>query len=309
MNCDWVQQNICLYLYNELADDARHEVEQHIQRCKACAAELAEQRDFQVAMNAVPVEEPSASFLASARMRLQESLETAEQHRAWYHRFVVDPTAWLRQMRFSPALAAVLLMVGFGSGLGTMYSALGGAHTSPTKPGTQEASIAGITSIDRQPNSDRVQIHYDRILPESIEGSINDRNIRDLLAFAAKSNVNNAGVRLNSVDLLIGKADDPQAREALTDALRYDSNPGVRLKALEGLGPLVKEDIRVRNAVMEALLNDSNPGVRGGALRALEPVRADSSVRMALQQLAKEDPSDYIRNESQRELASMPNID
>ncbi len=33
MNCDWVQQNISLYLYNELADDARHEVEQHMQRC------------------------------------------------------------------------------------------------------------------------------------------------------------------------------------------------------------------------------------------------------------------------------------
>ena len=24
MNCDWVQENIPLYLYNELADDARH---------------------------------------------------------------------------------------------------------------------------------------------------------------------------------------------------------------------------------------------------------------------------------------------
>jgi len=38
-------------------------------------------------------------------------------------------------------------------------------------------------------------------------------------------------------------------------------------------------------------------------------VRADSSVRMAFQQLAKEDPSDYIRTESRRELSSMPNID
>jgi hypothetical protein len=25
MNCDWVQQNIALYLYGELADDARYE--------------------------------------------------------------------------------------------------------------------------------------------------------------------------------------------------------------------------------------------------------------------------------------------
>jgi hypothetical protein len=308
MNCDWVQENICLYLYNELADDARHELEQHTQRCKDCAAELAAQQEFQAEMNALPVEEPSASFLASARMRLQEALETTQQNRAWYHRLAFDPTAWLRQVRFSPALAAVLLVVGFGGGLGTMYRALGGSH--PPKPTeVQGASIAGITSIDRQPNSDKIKINYERMVPDSVEGQVSDAQIQDLLAFAAKSNNNNPGVRLDSVEALNSKPDDPRVREALTYALRYDSNPGVRLKALDGLGSYVKQDIRVRNAVLEALLNDSNLGVRSGALHALEPVRADSSVRMALQQLAKEDPSAYIRTESQRELTSMPNID
>ena len=239
MNCDWVQQNVSLYLYNELADDARHELEQHIRRCKDCASELAAQQEFQAQMDALPVEEPSASFLAAARMRLQEGLETTEQGHAWYHRLAFDPTAWLRQMRFSPALAAVLLMIGFGSGLGTMYSALAGKTPPPApKPQVQEASIGGITSIDRKPNSDNVQIHYDRIVPESVEGSISDPKIQDLLAFAAKSNFNNSGVRLDSVDLLTSKPDDPRVREALTYALRYDSNPGVRLKALDGLGAL-----------------------------------------------------------------------
>ncbi len=307
MNCDWVQQNVSLYLYNELADDARHELEQHIQRCKACAAELADQQEFQAQMNALPVEEPSASFLAAARMRLQEALENAEQHRAWYHRFVFDPTAWLRQMRFSPALAAVLVIVGFGGGLGTMYSALGGSK--PSQPASiQGASIGGITSIDRQPNSNNIQIHYDRLLPDSVQGPASDPKIQELLKYAAKSKYN-SGVRLNSVDALTSKPDDPSVREALIYALRYDSNPGVRLKALDGVGSYVKQDIRVRNAVLSALLDDSNLGVRSGALHALEPVRADSSVRMALQQLAKEDPSDYIRAESKRELDSMPTID
>jgi len=307
MNCDWVQQNVSLYLYNELADDARHELEQHIRRCPACAAELTDQQAFQAQMSALPVAEPSASFLASARMRLQEELEHTEQNRAWYSRFVFDPAAWMRQVRFSPALATVLLMIGFGSGVGTMYSVLGSTHPPKTTP--VEASIAGITSIDHQPNSNKVKIQYDRILPESLEGAMNDPRIQELLLFAAKSNSNNPGARLSAVEALTSKLDDPAAREALTYALRYDSNPGVRLKALEGVGSYVKQDIRVRNAVLEALLNDSNLGVRSGALTALEPVRADSSVRMAFQQLAKEDPSDYIRTESQRELSLMPNID
>ncbi len=310
MNCDWVQQNVTLYLYNELADDARHEVEQHIVRCPSCDAELTAQRQFQTAMSVLPVEEISPSFLTAARMKLQEAVEQVQPRRAWYHRLAFDPSAWLRQVRFSPALASVIFLVGFGGGIGAMYQAMSGK--TPAMPAIQtsapvEGSISGITSIQRDPATNQVKVQYDKVMPESVQGAATDPRIQDLLLYAAKSN-ENSGVRLNSVDVLKGKTDDPRVRETLTYSLRYDSNPGVRLQALEGLGPLVKEDIRVRNAVLEALLNDSNLGVRSGALHALEVVKADSSVHMALQQLAKEDPSDYIRHESQQLLASMPSM-
>ena len=310
MNCDWVQHNITLYLYNELADDARYELEQHVARCKACAAELADQQQFQAQLSALPLIDPSPSFLAAARMRLQESLESIEPHRAWYHRFAFDPTTWLRQVRFSPALATIIFLVGFGGGIGTMYRAASPDKIVPVSFQPErhtQATISGITSIERKPGTDQVQVNYDRMLPESVKGSVTDPQVHDLLLYAAKSN-DNPGVRLGSIEALAAKSDDPQVRETLTYTLRYDSNPGVRLRALEGLSPYVKEDIRVRNAVLEALLNDSNLGVRSGALHSLETVRADSSVRMALQQLAKEDPSEYIRNESKNALASMPDI-
>jgi hypothetical protein len=309
MNCEWVQQNTALYLYDELADDARHELEQHIRRCPDCAAELAAQQEFQEQMNALPVQEPSASFLAAARMRLQESLETAQQNRAWYHRLAFDPMAWMRQVRFSPALAMVIFLVGFGGGLGAMYSAKGTIPTATTSNSSayEPASIGNISSIEKTPGTDNVKVIYDKRTPELVQGSVSDPKVRDMLLYAAKSN-ENSGVRLNSVAVLASKADEPGVSETLTYALRYDSNPGVRLMALEGVGPLVKQDIRVRNAVLDALLNDSNLGVRSGALHALEAVRTDSSVRMALQQLSKEDPSEYIRTESKRVLASMPNI-
>jgi HEAT repeats/Putative zinc-finger len=306
MNCDWVQQNITLYLYGELADDARHEVEQHIARCQSCATELAEQQEFQTQMNALPLQEPSASFLTASRMRLQEALEQVQPHRGWYHRLAFDPTAWLRQVRFSPALATAIFMIGFGGGLGAMYKAMHNVPSNPTDA-VQPASIGGITSIETDPTTNTVKVQFDRVMPGSVQGTANDPKVQDLLLYAAKSN-ENSGVRLNSVDALADKTDDARVRETLTYALRYDSNPGVRLHALDGLGAHVKDDIRVRNAVLEALLNDSNLGVRSGALHSLEPVKADSSVRMALQQLAKEDPSEYIRTESNRVLASMPTV-
>ena len=92
-------------------------------------------------------------------------------------------------------------------------------------------------------------------------------------------------------------------------SLRYDKNPGVRLKAIDALRPYVKTDMRVRDAVLEALMNDSNAGVRSEAITLLRDVRADSSVRRVLETLSKDDKNPYIRNESKRVLATLPPID
>jgi len=111
------------------------------------------------------------------------------------------------------------------------------------------------------------------------------------------------------VDLLTQEPDNTHVREALIYALRYDSNPGVRLKAIDGLGPYVKSDPRVRDAMLEALVHDSNPGARTEALRLLEPVRADSSVRSVLKELAKSDQNQYIQSQARIMLAQLPEFD
>lgn len=309
MNCEWVQQNVTLYLYNELADDARFELEQHARRCRQCAAVLSEFRDLHEQLDALPKLEVSPNLLASARMELQERLETARQVQGW-RRLVLDPMAWLRLWRFSPALATVIFIVGFGSGLGTMYSVVGGVRgmASPNVQPRAEASISGIRAIKQQAGSNQIKIQYDTTIPEQAQGSLSDPQIQQLLLYATRNNYN-SGVRMDSIDVLRQKPEDDRIREGLVFALRYDNNPGVRLKALEAVTPYVRGDIRVRNAVLEALLNDNNPGIRMEALNALEASRADTSVRQALQQLAKDDPNPSIRTESRKMLASTPEID
>ncbi|HEY3929515.1 MAG TPA: HEAT repeat domain-containing protein [Candidatus Koribacter sp.] len=310
MNCDWVQQNLTLYLYNELGDDARHELEQHLVRCTDCASEFEATKTFQETMSTLPAPEVTPNLLASSRMRLQESLEHAEQLHGW-RRFILDPMALLQRMRVAPALAAAIFIIGFGSGLAVMYGVHPGSVSIIGHPEVHDmakASIGQVRSVEVQPNSDQVSVNYDRVLPEKVQGSASDPKIQELLAYAARNN-DNSGVRLDSVGVLAKKGDDPAARETLTYSLRYDSNPGVRLKALEALEPYVKDDVRVRNAVLEALLNDSNPGVRSGAIHLLEPVKADTSVHAALEQLSKEDPNEYIRTESKRLLQNTPELD
>jgi hypothetical protein len=140
------------------------------------------------------------------------------------------------------------------------------------------------------------------------QGSLSDPKIQQLLLYATRNNFN-AGVRMDSVDLLTQQPNDSHVREALIYALRYDSNTGVRLKALDGLGPAVKNDVQVRDAVLESLMSDANPGVRIEAMRLLEPVRADSSVRIVLQRLAAKDENRYIRSQARTLIAQLPEID
>lgn len=315
MNCEWVKENVVLYVYDELADDSRIEMEQHAEHCAACAKEIAVTREFHQEMSQRPQLEVSPNFLASSRMRLSEALESTEQTR--WRRWIVDPAEWLRQMRFSPALASAILIIGFVGGTLTAWQIASKNPSSPAGAGTiaqknvpsdtNEANIAGIHSIVPIGGSNNVEITYDKLVPTTAKGDINDPRIQQLLLLASRSQAN-SGVRIDSVNLLSQKSDENSVREVLMSALRYDKNPGVRLKALQGLREVIKSDTRVRDAVLEALMHDGNSGVRAEALRTLQPVKADTSVRVTLEELARNDKNAYIKLESERMLGTLPQL-
>ena len=311
MKCEWVRENIVLQVYGELADDVRHELEQHVSRCADCAAELKAQQDFHALLLEDRAADPTPNLLASSRMRLQEALETAQQGSFW-SRLPFDPMEWLRQVRFSPALASVILILGFAGGVGTAYRIY--AHPTTVAgipvvtPTSSEASISGIDSVTPLPGTDQVSIKYNTVSTQEAQGSLNDQKIQQLLLYAARNNYN-SGVRVDSVDLLAQRSGDMQVREALIYALQNDTNPGVRLKSLTALGTYVKTDTNVRDAVLRALVNDANSGVRIEALRLIEPVKADGSVRGVLMALAAKDQSTYIKSQARTMLAQLPEID
>jgi anti-sigma factor RsiW len=312
MKCDWVKENIVFYVYNELEDDARYEVEQHLARCAECAAELKAVRKFHATLSQAAVAEPAPNLLAASRMRLQESLETAHPGGFW-QRIIFDPGSWLRQIRMSPALAAAIFIVGFGGGIVTMRQAFPGGTQTPilsaiSSPAPVNASVTGIRSITQEPGSNQVTIKYDTVATQDVQGSLNDQRIQQLLLFAARNNYN-SGMRMDSVDLLTQAPNETHVREALLYALQNDSNPGVRLKALDGLSGFVRQDPRVRDAVLQSLIGDTSAGVRLQALRLVEPMKADSSVRSVLTRLAQTDQNASIRSQARTMLAQVPEMD
>jgi anti-sigma factor RsiW len=316
MKCDWVQQNILFYVYNELEDDARYEVEQHLARCPGCASELKAARAFHTTMSQDRVNDPSPNLLAASRMRLQEALETTTQG-GFLHRLIFEPTTWLRQIRMAPAMAAVIFIVGFGGGIGATYNFMANRQTdgisrveqqSSSQSPIEASAITGIRSVTQEPGTNQVSIKYDTISTQEAQGSLNDQRIQQLLLFAARNNYN-SGVRMDSVDVLTQAPNDTRVREVLMYSLQNDTNPGVRMKALDGLSGLVRQDPQVRDAVLQALVSDGTPAVRLQALRLVEPMKADSNVRAVLIRLSKADQNASIRSQAKTMLEQTPELD
>ena len=214
-------------------------------------------------------------------------------------------------MRFAPALASAILILGFAGGIGAAYRVIQRPTTDGGRivgPPASEAAITGIQSVTQDPSTNQINIKYNTVSTQEAQGSLNDQRIQQLLLYAARNNYN-SGVRMDSVDVLTRKPNDIQIRELLIDRLQNDSNPGVRLKVMDALGGFVKDDTRVRDAVLSALVNDTNAGVRTEAMRLIEPVKADGSVRGVLMTLAAKDSSQYIRSQARTMLAQLPEID
>ena len=177
--------------------------------------------------------------------------------------------------------------------------------------------IANVTGIVQTPNSELVQVKYNKIVPESMEGSLDSPDIRNLLMVGTNAAAT-PGVRINAVSLLTdeckaGHACQPTAdgngiRHALMVSLRYDEDASVRMKALEGLQQYVGQDQHVRDAVLEAVAHDPDPSVRRSAIGLLEPVQSDSSVRQVLRTVATQDANPYIRTASYNALQNSADI-
>ena len=318
MKCENAQQNIVLVTYGELPDDQMASLEQHLAECEGCNRELKALLAMHEALAYQPMIEPSPNLLAQSRMHLDEALDTIPPH-GFLTRLRSNLYGWLSHIQSAPALITLLIGVGFLAGNFTNRYQIAHQPKVPSPvilSNSTNGAIADITGIAQTPNSEIVQVTYNRVLPETVQGSLDDPNIRQLLLIGTKAAANN-GVRTNSVELLANECrigheclggPDGSIRNGLLVSLRYDKNPNVRLAALEGLQPYVAEDQRVRDAVLEALMHDSNAGIRTRAISLLKPVESDSSVRQVMRTVSTTDDNPYIRTVSTHELEGTADI-
>jgi hypothetical protein len=263
MDCELAQQKIALFAYGELPDDQCHALEGHLATCKRCQEEFAAVQALQQAMTLAPAQEPSANLLAQARLRLEEALDSMPRS-SWIMRIQQSMFRGVSMLGRAPVAASALLVLGLGTGgwAGYQYSARTQRPMADLPAAIEGAgTIANVSSIVREPHTENVEVHFNRLVPETAQGSLDDPQIRELLLAGTQSQMN-PGVAQNSVSLLADEClaghqcNDGPIRKALLVALRYDQDTGVRLRALNGLKPYVAEDMRVRDGILEAFAGD-----------------------------------------------------
>src|SRR6266481_2804028 len=322
MKCQSARDCIVLLNYGELPDELAGVLEQHLIGCVDCTEELEAFQRFEERLAITPVLEPSPNLLAQSRMRLDDALDMIPPH-GFLTQLRINLYRWIGNVQSAPALATLLLGVGFLTGNFTHRYQV--RNTPPPKtPGPAvtlghpaEGVIANVTGIVQAPNSELVQVNYNKIVPESMEGSLDSPEIRKLLLVGTNAAAA-PGVRMNSVSLLTDECkaghacqptpDGDGIRHALMVSLRYDEDAGVRMKALEGLERYVGQDQHVRDAVLEAVAHDRDAEVRRTAIGLLEPVQSDSSVRQVLRTVATQDANPYIRTASYNALQNAADI-
>lgn len=327
MNCQIAHEWIVTAAYGELADDKVHELQRHLSECADCYKEREQLLAMKTLADVLPVREPEPNFVARSRLRLDEALDALPPLR-WYERLTQRFINSVASLQAAPVAAGLLLIAGIGAGSlgGYEFAQNRAAHAAVNAPAValdqtsqqpdllpDVASVASVSGIVRRPGSDVVEVSFNQLVPQHIEGSLDSPAIRQLLMLATE-NAASVGVHDDSVGLLAAECRAGHGcqasgiRDALMVALRYDKNARVREKALEGLQPYVAEDIRVRNAVLDALLNDSDPRIRTESINLLEPVEADTSVRQVLYSVSTSDDNPQIRNVSRQILSRVPEI-
>jgi hypothetical protein len=308
MTCEDARKNLPLFLYGELSFDEEELVEVHIDECAGCREALAREKAMFAALDSVELV-PSAEALAESRTELRRRLALIKAPLD-----VSNATAssfWdkIREgftihFHFAPGIAqvagaAVMLVLGFLTARMAPNSLLGSWHSA----GMVEPATSSRVRYVEPVSPGRVQIVLDETRQRVLSGSLDDQAIQRLLLTAAKD-PSDAGLRVESVDLLKNNSQSAEIRKALVYSLEHDPNAGVRLKALDGLKQFAA-DPDTRQALTQVLLKDDNPGVRTQVIDLLVQQRHTDAMVGVLQELMEKEDNGYIRMRCQKVLQEM----
>ena len=306
MDCKQCEEYLTLDLYGELPPGQRASYEAHLAGCAHCQAAREQVRGLHEVLAQRPRVEPSPDFLVECRQALVEALD---RERLGWRGLIREwlPFLQLSPPRLAPRAAFALSLVVFGFGLGWTLRPRA-ASVVPSQPGSVTTSsladadfenmrINDISGVAPDPKTGDVRITMDAQRRVTLEGSLDDPHIQQLLVYAVKS-YDNAGIRRDTLDALRARTKCPNIRAALLYTMEHDPNVGNRLAALDAARGMQGGD-DLQQSLLKVLEHDKNMGVRVESVDLLadrvEKEGRNEAILSALERLATNDPNRYVR--------------
>jgi hypothetical protein len=306
MNCEEFEESLTLDLYGDLPPEQRGAYEAHLAGCVHCQAAREQVRGLHEVLARRPHLEPSPDFLVECRQALAETLD---RERLGWHGLIREWLSFLQfpPQRLAPRVTFALSLMIFSFGLGWMLRPRA-ARVVPAPPASVTTSsladadfenmrINDISRVAPDPKTGDVHITMDAQRRVTLQGSLDDPRIQQLLVNAMKS-YDNAGIRRDTLDALRARSKSPNVRAALLYTLQHDANVGNRLAALDAVRG-VESGGDLQQSLIEVLEHDKNMGVRVESVDLLvdrvEKEGRDEAILRALVRLATSDSNGYVR--------------
>lgn len=294
-NCERAQAQLLDWLAGHLPEAERRAVDAHLAECPACQQELPAVRQLWQQLGQLPVPEPSeqlrprfyamlAEFQGAEQRRQRWSWAGLGQRlRSWWQ------PAYALRMAYSAALLGAGLAVGYGLKTTSETPATAVIETQPAAPpATAQQARQALALLD---NPSAVQ----RLRAVSYAEEVAPTNERVVAALLGTLNHDpNVNVRLASLEVLAGLAQDPTVRQGLVRSLTQQQSPLVQ-SALADVMVQLQERGSVR-PLRQLLQQDSlNEQVKTKIEQSLESLSGDQAAPQP------STPSTYHENRNDRQ--------
>jgi len=300
MECREYQEQIDLFLYEELSEREQSELETHLQQCSSCNESFENEKS----LHAVLAEDNGlwnvpSDLLVESRRELANELDRIERKKSWWRlpafSVVFSP---MRLLEWT-----TLVAVGMAVGVYVNSSLIHPAGPGPFASNNEPESISNLKIV----NSDsmgNVEIIGNLVRPMHFQGNLREDMAQQLLVGALR-NGQNPGARLSAVEVLAREPETLPIQQALLRALIEDDNRGVRLKAMQSLIPYAK-DPNVQAAFINVLANDEDATIRRQAIDALRGFAKDDSVAKSVQEVTKNEDNPLIKIRATQFVGTRP---
>ncbi|OGU72858.1 MAG: hypothetical protein A2V93_01805 [Ignavibacteria bacterium RBG_16_34_14] len=270
---EWIQ----LFLYDELTQKEKDELNNHLNDCNECNAELEKQKKLLSILKNTALPEPDENLLSEARREFSAALKVERTKRSSFS----FPKINLSGSFFSPikvafsgaGVLAVGIFIGFLLFNKQNENVIPVIEEENTLSSLEDRTqITNLRFIDQDPSDGEIEFTVDAIKPLRIKGKISDPKIQNMLTYSILYE-ENPGIRLNAINLIKTNVqnNDEEIKAALITVAKYDTNIGVRREALKLLRSF-PFDSEVREALLYILLNDENSAMRIEAITSLKEI-------------------------------------